>query len=607
MKPSSSTSLANLLQPAGGTDARAKRRDISVRFCGVAGDGVVTCGRVLAGAAAGMGLDLMVNDIFSAEIRGKGKSTTTVRFASRTVHSMGDGVEVLIALAGKESIDEIADVRPGGSVIYGASMPGDLPEDDSVAAHLRPDINGFGVPLRKLANLATGTNQGRNLVAIGAMVYLYSLPREPFLEQIAKALGKKGARALEMNTRAFMLGYEYCQERYPLNFELEMGEGFAARELINGNEALAQGAMDWGLKFYAGYPITPATKIMELCAKDLPKLGGWTIQVEDEIAAISNVLGAGFAGKRAMTATSGPGLALMSEMIGLSVMGEVPAVIVDVQRGGPSTGMPTKVEQSDLNLALYGGAGDCPRVVMAPSTVRECYSGIQLALDLAEKYQTPVIFLSDLFLGQRTVTTTIDRRVDRDRCTRKKPTPEDLVNYQRFRLTEDGVSPLVVPGEEGALYTVTGLEHTPAGNPNYEGRMHKTMTEKRYAKFEAMKADLPPAKVIGDPDAVIGIATWGSTVGAVREGMEIAAEQGVRSKLITSIMINPQHEESFREFFDSCEAVIIPEMNHEGQYAAVLKSRYGIRPIEMHIPAVDPVSPGRIARKIVEVHNSLVY
>jgi 2-oxoglutarate ferredoxin oxidoreductase subunit alpha len=482
-----------------------------------------------------------------------------------------------------------------------------LPEDDSLAANIPPEIHGFGVPLKKLANQATGSGQGRNLVAIGAFCYLYSLPKEPFLEQIRKVLGAKAPHILERNTRAFLLGYEYCREHYPLNFEIEVVDTLRSRPILTGNEALAQGALDWGLRFFAGYPITPATRIMEICARELPKLGGWTIQVEDEIAAIANVMGAFYAGKRAMTATAGPGLSLMSEMIGLAVMAEVPAVVVDVQRGGPATGMPTKVEQGDLNIALYGGAGDCPRVVMAPSTVHECYSGIQLALDLAEKYQTPVIFLSDLFLGQRTVTTTLAKRLDRARCTRKKPTPDELANYQRYRTTEDGVSPLIIPGEEGGFYTVTGLEHTPAGNPNYEADVHRMMTKKRYRKFEAMKVDLPPADVIGDQDAKIGIVTWGSTLGGVLEGMELAREQGAKSKVIKSIMINPQHEDSFREFFASCERILVPEVNYEGQYAALLKSRYGIRPIEVHIPAVDPVSPAKIAQKIVEAQHELTH
>jgi 2-oxoglutarate/2-oxoacid ferredoxin oxidoreductase subunit alpha len=607
MKPSPSTYSESHSAHAGGPNPNG-RREITVRFSGIAGDGVVTCGLVVARAAASMGLDVMVNDIFSAEIRGKGKSTTTVRFANETVNSMGDGVEVLIGLAGKESIDEVEAVRPGGCVIYGSSIPGDLPEDDSLAAQIRPDIHGFGVPLRKLANLATGSNRGRNFVAIGALCYLYTLPYEPFLGLIEDLFGRKGQRVVDMNKKAFELGVEYCRENYPLTFTFEAGENpEGEKSLWTGNQAIAQGAMDSGLRFFAGYPITPATKVMELCAKDLPKMGGWTIQVEDEIAAIANVMGAFFAGKRSMTATSGPGLALMSEMIGLGVMAEIPAVIVDVQRGGPSTGMPTKVEQGDLNIALYGGAGDCPRVVMAPSTVKECYEGIQQGLDIAEEYQTPVIFLSDLFLGQRTVTTDLQTHVDRDRCTRRKPATEDLAGYQRFKNTKDGVSPLLVPGEEGGFYTITGLEHTESGAPNYESDIHLAMTEKRYRKFESLAATLEPAEVLGDGDAPIGIATWGSTLGAVIDGMALAKAEGAPSKVIKSIMINPQHEESFRAFFRSCKRIIVFEMNFEGQYASLLKSRYGIKPVEVHIPSVDPVSPRKVADTIIEVQHELAH
>jgi 2-oxoglutarate ferredoxin oxidoreductase subunit alpha len=426
-----------------------------------------------------------------------------------------------------------------------------------------------------------------------------------FANQIKKLFGRKGEKVVEVNIKAFRLGYEYMEEHYPLDEQFEIGEDLSPRGLISGNDALSKGAMDCGLTFFAGYPITPATKIMEIAAKELPRLGGWTIQVEDEIAAISAVLGAWFAGKRAMTATAGPGLCLMSEMINLAVMAEIPAVIVNVQRGGPSTGLPTKVEQGDLNIALYGGAGDSPRVVMAPSDVEECYTGIQLAFDLAEKYQTPVIFLSDLFLGQRVETAVLKENIDRQRCTRKKPTPEQLEGYLRYQITDDGVSPLIVPGEEGAVYTITGLEHSVTGNPNYERDVHSMMTAKRHRKFDSMVRDLPEADILGDTDADIGIAGWGSAIGAVREGMEIAGKQGVKSKLIKSIMIHPQHEDSFREFFASCKKIIIPEMNFQGQYAALLKSRYCIQPIEIHIPAVDPVSPRKIAQKIMEADHAL--
>lgn len=580
-------------------------KELSIRFCGIAGDGIVSSGRILGGACAGIGLHVMVNDIYSAEIRGLGKSTTTVRFSTSKVYSMGDGIDLLVGMAAKESISELHDVKPEGSVIYDSSTPGDVKREDSLAAHIPVEVHGLGVPLKKLANAASGTNRGKNIVAMGALCYLYSLPPDMFVNQIKKIFGRKGEKVVELNIKAFRLGYEYMEENYPLNEQFEIGEDLSPRELSSGNDALGKGAMDCGLTFFAGYPITPATKVMEIAAKELPKLGGWTIQVEDEIAAISAVLGAWFAGKRAMTATAGPGLCLMSEMINLAVMAEIPAVIVNVQRGGPSTGLPTKVEQGDLNIALYGGAGDSPRVVMAPSDVEECYTGIQLAFDLAEKYQTPVIFLSDLFLGQRVETAALKENIDRERCTRKKPTPEQLEGYLRYQITDDGVSPLIVPGEEGAVYTITGLEHSVTGNPNYERDVHSMMTAKRHRKFESMVRDLPEADILGDADADIGIAGWGSAIGAIREGMEIAGKQGFKSKLIKSIMIHPQHEDSFREFFASCKKIIIPEMNFQGQYAALLKSRYCIQPIEVHIPAVDPVSPCKIAQKIMEANHAL--
>jgi 2-oxoglutarate ferredoxin oxidoreductase subunit alpha len=582
-----------------------KHTELSVRFCGIAGDGVVSSGKILAGACADIGINVMVNDIYSAEIRGLGKSTTTVRFSNSKVYSMGDGINLLVGMAGQESISEVKDVKPRGGVLYESSTPGDVQESESLAAHIPPEVQGYGIPLKKLANEASGTNRGRNIVAMGALCHIYDLPPDMFTQQINKVFGKKGERIVNVNIKAFQLGYDFCKKHYPLNHRFEVKNGAEPKQLISGNDALCKGAIDCGLRFFAGYPITPATKIMEIAAKELPKYDGWTIQVEDEIAAVSAIVGAGYAGARSMTSTAGPGLALMTEMINLAVMAEIPTVIVNVQRGGPSTGLPTKVEQGDLNLALYGGSGDSPRVVMAPSDSEECYSGIQLAFDLAEKYQTPVIFLSDLFLGQRIETASIKENIDRTRCTRKKATEEQKKNYLRYRITDDGVSPLVIPGEEGAFYTITGLEHNIKGNPNYEAEVHSMMTEKRFRKFDAMVKDLPPADVIGDTDAVIGIAGWGSTIGAILEGMEIARENGVKSKLIKSIMIHPQKEELFREFFDSCKKIIVPEMNFQGQYAALLKSRYGIKPIEVHIPAVDPVSPQKIAQKIMEANDEL--
>ncbi len=582
-----------------------EHKELSIRFCGIAGDGIVSASRIVANSCAGIGLNVMVNDIYSAEIRGLGKSTSTVRFSNSKVYSMGDGIDILVGLASLESIDELEDMVPGGSIIYDSSLTSDIPEDESLASHIKPNMQGYGVPLKKLSNQATNTNKGRNIVAIGAFCYLYGLPRDIFKNYIKKIFTRKGEKVVNTNLKAFDFGYEYCQKEFPLDHEFPIQTGAKPLTMISGNEALARGAMDCGLKFFAGYPITPATKIMEICATELPKLGGWTIQVEDEIAAAGAVLGAWYTGTRSMTATSGPGLSLMSELLNLSVMAEIPSIIINVQRGGPATGLPTKLEQADLNIALYGGSGDSPRVVMAPADIKDCYTGVQTAFDLAEKYQTPVIFLSDLFLGQRVETESLELNINRNRSTRIKPTAEQLQNYNRYEMTPDGISPWLVPGEEGAFYSVTGLEHNLKGNPNFESVVHKDMTSKRYRKFKTMVQDLPPVEIIGDEDADVGIASWGSTIGAILEGMELARQKGVKSKLIKSIMIYPQDENAFNEFFNSCKKIIVFEMNYQGQYAALLKSTYNIKPVEVHIPSVDPVSPAKVAEKILEVQNDI--
>lgn len=583
-------------------------KDATVRFCGIAGDGIVTSGKIWSGACASFGLDLMVNDNFSAEIRGLGKSSTDIRFSREKVRCMGDGIDALVAMSGKDSIVDLRDIKRGGCVIYDCEPNQTAKDEHPLAGHIPGDVAEFAVPLKRLSNQTVQSTIGRNMVSMGALSFLLGLPAEIFTKLIEDKLIKKGQRVAQMNVDAFMAGVEFCREHYSPHNYLDLPEHSESKKTITGNTALTLGALDCGLHFFAGYPITPASTIMEIAARELPKLGGWMLQTEDEIAAIGAVLGAWFAGKRSMTSTAGPGLCLMSEIINMAVMAENPLVIANVQRGGPSTGLPTKSEQGDLNIAMYGGAGDSPRVVMAPATTKECYDGIQLAFDLAEKYQTPVIFLSDLFLGQQTTIDTIERKIDRNRSTRVRPNGEVLNNgYHRYHDTESGISPLIVPGEKGAIYSITGLEHSDTGNPNFQADIHQRMTEKRFRKFETMKADLPAPNIYGDEDAEIGLTCWGSTTGAVIEGMEIARrEEGVKSKLIVSMMINPQPETYFQAFFDSCRKIIIPEMNHFGQYAALMKSRYGIRPQEMHFPGVTPVSPRKIADKIKEVNYELV-
>ncbi|MER3486786.1 MAG: 2-oxoacid:acceptor oxidoreductase subunit alpha, partial [Chloroflexota bacterium] len=282
-------------------------------------------------------------------------------------------------------------------------------------------------------------------------------------------------------------------------------------------------------RFFAGYPITPASDIMEFLAEALPRVGGAVIQAEDEISAITMCIGASYAGKKAMTSTSGPGFSLMVEALGLATMAEIPVVVVDAQRAGPSTGMPTRHEQGDLYLAAFGGHGEVPRIVLAPTTVADCFYQIINAFNLAEKYQTPVIVLSDTVLAVRTESiekpdlnkVRIEHRLLYQPNGRTNGAAAEGDRYLRYALTESGISPMSLPGMEGGQYVAMGLEHNEIGRPRYDVRTHASMTEKRFRKIIAARQDAPEPERYGDPGAEIGILTWGSTAGAVIEAIDL--------------------------------------------------------------------------------------
>jgi 2-oxoglutarate ferredoxin oxidoreductase subunit alpha len=373
--------------------------------------------------------------------------------------------------------------------------------------------------------------------------------------------------------------------------------------IITGNEAVARGALAAGLHLYAGYPITPATKIMEILSKELPKKGGIFLQTEDEISSIGHVIGAGFAGRRAMTGTSGPGFCLMSEFTGLSVMAEVPAVIVDSQRGGPSTGMPTKHEQSDLNIALFGGSGDSPRVVIAPRNVGECYQATILALYIAEKYQTLVILLLDFFLSNSI------RNMDPPQPPDPKylnanisPTPDDLGDYKRYKMTESGISPRSIPGTPGGMFFSTGLEHDERGKPVYDTKSHTQMTEKRYRKHDGVAKEMPAALISGaDGEVDIGVISWGSSAGAAAEAVDLACREGLRAACFSSMFLSPFPDDALRSFIGRCRTLLVPEMNYSGQFANLI-ARYVERPmVRLNMVTGLPMASEDILKKMKEM------
>lgn len=575
------------------------RRQITIQTCGGAGDGSVATGALIARAAVKLGYSVLVYDTFPAEIRGFGKTISEVRVSVEEVTARADAVDVLIGLNNVFAIEQIKTLAEDAVIIYD-SLPGiTVKESESVPHFAGNYMSPYGVPLEHTAQRVTGRKLGKNVVAVGFLAKLLGLPKEPFHQVLKELFLRKGEKVLSQNIALFDEGYAYEEVEYRL-IELEKapppGE---ERVIISGNDAMTRAAVNASLAVFAGYPITPASKLMENLAKELPRYGGIVVQTEDEIAAIGAVTGAWFAGKRAMTATSGPGLSLMSEIINLGVMTETPLVIVNAMRGGPSTGLPTKVEQADLNIALWGGHGDSPRVVLAPTNIAESYAVLQDAFDVAEKYQTPVIVLTDKFIAMSHTSVPASILEEKRGSTRLEYTgPPEA--YRRFAITETGVSPWVVPGTPGISYTTSGLEHDETGAPGYDVPNHVAMTEKRFRKFRAMLGDLPAPVFEGPGDGKNLVVSWGSSFGAVEEGVKRLWNDGYSIRLCKMTTIFPQHEDVMRGAFERAEKVIVVEQNRFGQLAKFLKGYYGISADEVHLPGGEPPSPGEVTEAVKE-------
>ncbi len=568
-----------------------------IRISGTAGEGVLAAGDMLNLAMKRAGHHTMLFQSYGAEVRGDGPSMAQVRISDSQVLSHGDEVDILIALNQDAVSLNLSEVRKGGLVIYDGQPLDTFGSQKTFAPSLPEGIRGISVPLASISYQKLNSLVSKNLVALGAFSAISGLPFEIIADIVKARFGEKSLAALKM-------GLEHVSENLRgEGFKVETGSPLTYETLIlSGNQAVSLGAIVAGVKVFAGYPITPATDIMEFLATELPKVGGRVIQTEDEISAVCTVLGASFAGSKAMTATSGPGLSLMIEGIGLASMAEVPAVIVDVQRAGPSTGMPTKTEQSDLNIAIFGSHGDSPRVVLAPSTVEECFYLTIEAFNIAEACQTPVLMLSDQFLGQRRETVSPFDMSGLKLAQRLKQDTEELKGYKRYRLTDNGVSPLALPGMDGGEHAATGLEHREDGSPSYDPDNHRAMTAKRWRKLELAKLDSVKPVRFGAADALIGIIGWGSTEGAVREAVSKANEEGLKVAALYPKLLNPLHTDIIETFVRPLKKVVVVENNYTGQFAAMLKSN-GIDAEQFTLCEGRPFRVSEILKKIEEVHG----
>lgn len=538
-------------------------QELTLAFVGSGGDGAVSAGDIVAAACAGQGLHVLKTEAYGPQIRG-GESSSTVRVSGTPIYAQSDTVDVLVVFNWADFArfhDELT--LADDAIIFHQS--GDEPPP-AIGSRLC-----FGVPFTALAR-ECGAPGAKNVLAVGLVGAALGLPLDGMRSAIERRFAKKAPAVIESNLRVFDRGVLESSSLGSLPKERLSYTPGAPKLLMSGNEASAFGAIHAGCRFFAGYPITPSTEILQFLAEWLPKLGGSTLQTEDELSAIGATIGASFAGRKAMTATSGPGLSLMAELLGLASIAEIPVVIMNVQRGGPSTGLPTKSEQSDLLHALFASHGDTPRVVIACSDVEESFHATVDAFNIAEEYQLPVIILSDQSIAQRRQTVdeaTLDHEVQQ----RRYAASNDPAEYRRYASTPDGVSPMSIPGMATGIYQTNGLEHDEQGRPSASFQMHEAMNAKRFKKLAAVAERYPLFHRFGAERPEIGVICWGSSVGVVREALESLGDDAARIGVFAPIMLAPLPSHELQTFIDSCESILIAELSYSAQFHQYLRTQ----------------------------------
>jgi 2-oxoglutarate ferredoxin oxidoreductase subunit alpha len=484
----------------------------------------------------------------------------------------GGALDVAVALNWEDFMKFGGELPVLGSTIVLYEEKTGTPPDQLPLVGVTP-AQAIAVPFADLAKKAAGTERAKNTVVLGLISGWFGLGRDALMGGIRKKLAKKGAELVEANERAFDAGVEFAKA-HPLVRDMTLALQEKERKhllLTDGNDMSGAAAIFAGCTFFGGYPITPSSEVMQFFSDHVWKYGGAVVQAEDEIAGIGTALGASFAGQKALTVTSGPGLSLKTEIMGLATIAELPLVIIDVQRGGPSTGLPTKSEQGDLFAAVFSAHGDVVRPVLAPTTVADTFGVTVEAFNLAEQYQTPVIILSDQEIAQRKeivdpIDTTKYKLVER-----LQPTEAELQDYVRFRFTESGVSPISHPGMKGGNYLASGIEHNEAGGPIAGGGMHHKMNEKRFHKLEPLKRRKDLFVIEGNPKAPLGLISWGSSAGVCREALHLAQAAGIDAKLLVPYLLFPVVDEVYLDFFASLKGGIIVEQSYQGQLWRVLR------------------------------------
>ncbi len=583
--------------------------EITVGFGGAAGDGLDKSGNLLARVINRHGLHAISYNSFQSLIRG-GHTFLKLRISEKKEMCYGDHFKVLVAM-NQDSIERHAPaVESGGVIIFNS----DKVTCDS--SFLQENVQIVPLSFKELTSeLGKLIPIMQNTMLLGSLLYLISLDFKTLEQVLADIFSKKGQEIIDQNISVARVGYETAQDHFAsAKINIDWNFTYISKPFYSGNSAMALGAVAAGLKFYAAYPMSPATNILHWLVTNSERCGVLVKQAEDEIAVVCLAIGAGHAGVRSMCATSGGGFALMTEAIGEAAMLETPVVIINVQRGGPSTGLPTKTEQGDLNQAIGASQGDFPRVILAPKSTTDCYHIVGEALNIAEQYQLPVIILSDLLMGENYETIepgSWSHKVNINRGDLIEEIPQSMKEkdgFKRYTFTSSGISPRPLIGSEGMAYVAASDDHDEDGviisDEFTNTAIRRKINEKRMRKLDGVITEFKPPQLEGPEDAEVTLIGWGSTWGVIREAIEQLQVKGIKANQLHFRYLLPFHSKEAFQILNKCKKTIVVELNATGQFARHLKAEAGFSSTDVILKYDgEPFEPRMITQRVIAILN----
>jgi 2-oxoglutarate ferredoxin oxidoreductase subunit alpha len=571
-------------------------QDFIFKIAGEAGYGIASAGLIFSKTAQRQGYFVFDFNEYPSLIRG-GHNVYGARISSQEIYSPLSGIDILVALNQKAIDQHLGELKDNAAVIFDS--------ETTKKPKVSPKINFFPLPLTRLATESGGQEVMRNNVALGAATFLLQADFSVFEKVIRDVFSSAKPEIVDLNIKVALAGFEFAQKNFKKPLQKISLKKRKNNKLLflAGNDALALGAVKAGCKFFSAYPMTPINSLLAYLAARAKELGLVYFQPEDEIAGINSAIGAAHCGLRSMTATSGGGFSLMVEALGMAGMTETPLVIIEGQRPGPSSGLPTWTSQGDLKFALSASQDDFPRIVLAPGDVEEAFWLMIEAFNLAEKYQTPVIVLVDKYLceSRQTVAIFDESQIRIDRGSWFSPAGP-LEDYQRYQITSSGISPRLRAGQPGTSFCVSSYEHDEFGFAREDAKTREKMMEKRMRKLEGLQKELPEPQVFGQKEAKIGLVSWGSNKGAILEAQKILLAEGLKTGFLHLNFLSPFFAEPVERFYQNHEKVLLIEQNFTSQLTGLIREKTGIE-IKEKLLKYDgrPFFPEEIVKRVKQL------